>query len=317
MQSNWTGIGIAAHDRQSAFFCEIVERLSGGRVTVTNYDAEVILGIGETFTGVSDGVADLAVTASVYHRGIVPVGLYTWAVPFTVESLEEFEVIYYELGATDILREAYAEHGVKFLSYQLSDEWGTCVSTFHIDEYADFDGKKVRAFGLWADWLVHNGASITVVPGGEIYMAIQTGVLDAAHFGAPNSWAGMKVAEVADYFLDPSIIPYDMNEIIMNMDTFNEMPPDLQEIMVAAARLTNAQMSAYTLVQDVKGRQDLKAVGIEFIRMPDDELLKAKEWCWTTFVEKRGEDPYIDRLIDIYTEYMELKEQYFTPKRLP
>jgi len=101
------------------------------------------------------------------------------------------------------------------------------------------------------------------------------------------------------------------------MDTFNEMPPDLQEIMVAAARLTNAQMSAYTLVQDVKGRQDLKAVGIEFIRMPDDELLKAKEWCWTTFVEKRGEDPYIDRLIDIYTEYMELKEQYFTPKRLP
>jgi len=317
MQSNWTGIGIAAHDRQSAFFCEIVEELSGGRVTVTNYDAEVILGIGETFTGVADGVADCAVTASIYHQGIVPVGLYTWAIPFTVESVDEFELIYYELGGRAVLDEAYAEHGVKFLSYQLSDEWGTVVSTFPVDEYADYDGKKVRAFGLWAEWLVHNGASITVVPGGEIYLAINTGVLDAAMFGAPNSWAGMKMWEVADYFIDPSIIPYDMNEIIMNLDTFNEMPADLQAIMVAAARLTNAQMVAYTIVQDVKGRQDLAAGGMEFIRMPDSELLEAKEWTWAKFQESRGIDPYIDRVVDIYTEYMELKELYFTPKRLP
>ena len=317
MQSNWTGIGIAAHDRQSAFFCEIVEEMSGGRVTVTNYDAEVILGIGETFTGVADGVADCAVTASIYHQGIVPVGLYTWAIPFTVESVDEFEVIYYELNGRAVLDEAYAVHGVKFLSYQLSDEWGTVVSTFPVDAYADYDGKKVRAFGLWAEWLVHNGASITVVPGGEIYLAINTGVLDAAMFGAPNSWAGMKMWEVADYFIDPSIIPYDMNEIIMNLDTFNEMPADLQAIMVAAARVTNNQMVAYTIVQDVKGRQDLAAGGMEFIRMPDAELIAAKEWTWAKFQESRGIDPYIDRVIDIYTEYMELKELYFTPKRLP
>lgn len=284
---------------------------------MTNYDAEVLLGISEIFPGVADGVADLAVTASIYAQGIVPVGLYTWGIPFTIESVEEFELIYYELGANAILDEAYAEHGVKFLSYQLSDEWGTVVSTFPIDEYADYNGKKVRAFGLWAEWLVHNGASITVVPGGEIYLAISTGVLDAAMFGAPNAWAGAKMWEVADYFVDPSIIPYDMNEIIMNLETFNEMPPDLQEIMVAASRLTNAQMSAYTFVQDVKGRQDLKAGGIEFLRMPDDELIKAKEWTWAKFMESRGIDPYIDRVIDIYSEFMELKEIYFTPKRLP
>ena len=76
-------------------------------------------------------------------------------------------------------------------------------------------------------------------------------------------------------------------------------------------------MSAYTFIQDALAWQELEAQGIEFLRMPDDELLKAKDWCWTTFVGKRGEDPYIDRLIDIYVEYMELKDLYFTPKRLP
>lgn len=316
MQSNWTGIGINAHDRQSAFFVEIVEELSGGRITVKNFDAEVLLGIGETFTGVADGVADLAVTASIYHKGIVPVGEYTWAVPFTIEQVEMFELIYYELGAVDILTEAYAEHGVKFLSYQVSDEWGTVVSTFPIEKYSDFDGKKVRAFGLWAEWLVYNGASITVVPGGEIYLAISTGILEAAMFGAPNSWAGMKMWEVADYFVDPSSIPYDMNEIIMNLDTFNELPADLQVVMVAAARLTNAQMSAYIIIEDVKGRQDLKAGGMEFLRIGDDELKEAREWTWAKFQEARSKGPYIARLVDIYNEAMELKDLYFTPKKL-
>ena len=82
MQSNWTGIGIQSQDRSAEMFVERVNKLSGGRIEITNFDAGVLLGIGETFRGVSAGVADLAVTAPVYHRGIVPVGEYLWSVPF-------------------------------------------------------------------------------------------------------------------------------------------------------------------------------------------------------------------------------------------
>ena len=74
-----------------------------------------------------------------------------------------------------------------------------------------------RAFGIWADWLVHNGASIVTVPGGEVYTAIQTKILDAAAFGSPDAWAGMKMHEVCKYYLNPSVIPYDIVEVIMNL----------------------------------------------------------------------------------------------------
>lgn len=318
LQSNWTGIGIESQDRAAKLFVERVNRMSNGRIKVRNFDAEVLLGIGETFRGVGSGVADLAITASVYHRGTVPVGEYLWAVPFfPFTNLEFYEYIYQFMGIKELWREAYAQHGVMHLNYECSDEWGNMVSTRPIKTYADFQGMKVRAFGIWADWLVHNGASIVTVPGGEVYTAIQTKILDAAAFGAPDAWAGMKIYEVCDYFINPSVVPYDVVEVIMNLETFNEMPEDLQEVMLSASRVHNLDISALTIRADAGGRKELADRGMETIIMPDEELKKAADWCWERFLSKRGTDPYIDKVIDIYTEAKELHKTYYGPKRLP
>ena len=124
LQSNWTGIGIESQDRAVKLFVERVGRMSGGRIEVTNFNAEVLLGIGETFRGVGSGVADLAITSSVYHRGIVPVGEYLWAVPFfPFTNVEFYEYIYQFMGIKELWREAYKPHGVMHLS------WGDHDST--------------------------------------------------------------------------------------------------------------------------------------------------------------------------------------------
>jgi len=318
LQSNWTGIGIESQDRAAKLFVERVNRMSNGRIKMRNFDAEVLLGIGETFRGVGSGVADLAITSSVYHRGIVPVGEFLWAVPFfPFTNVEFYEYIYQFMGIKEVWREAYKPHGVMHLNYECSDEWGSMVSTRPIEKYSDYQGMKVRAFGIWADWLVHNGASIVTVPGGEVYTAIQTKILDAAAFGAPDAWAGMKMYEVCDYFINPSVVPYDVCEIIMNLETFNEMPEDLQEVMISAARVHNLDISALTIPTDARGRKALADGGMKAMRMPDDELKTAAEWCWNRFTGLRGKDPFIDKVIDIYTEAKDLYVNYYGPKQLP
>lgn len=318
LQSNWTGIGIESQDRAAQLFVERVNTMSGGRIQMTNFNAEVLLGIGETFRGVSSGVADLAITSSVYHRGIVPVGEYLWAVPFfPFTNVEFYEYIYQFMGIKELWREAYRPHGVMHLSYECSDEWGTMVSTRPIEKYADFKGMKVRAFGIWADWLVHNGASIVTVPGGEVYTAIQTKILDAAAFGSPDAWAGMKMHEICKYFINPSVVPYDVCEIIMNLKTFNEMPKDLQEVMLSASRVHNLDLSALTIPTDARGRKRLADGGMQTMMMPDEELKKAADWCWNRFLSMKGKVPHIDKMIEIYTEARELHKNYFGPKRLP
>ncbi len=130
LQSNWTGIGIESQDRATKQFIDRVQRMSGGRIEITNFNAEVLLGIGETFRGVGSGVADIAVTASIYHRGIVPIGEYLWGVPFfPVTSLEFYEHVYQNMGIKEVWQEAYKPHNVAHLTYMISDEWGAMVST--------------------------------------------------------------------------------------------------------------------------------------------------------------------------------------------
>ncbi len=318
MQSNWTGIGIAAQDEAVKLFVERVDRMSNGRIKIKNFDADVLLGIGETFSGVGSGVADLAVTSPIYCRGIVPVGYYLWAVPFYPNDSVEFSTLWHDiLGGDEIWNEAYAEHGVKHLAYINSDEWGTMVSTRPIRKFSDFKGMKVRAFGLWADWLVKQGASIVTVPGGEIYVAIQTKILDAAAFGSPDAWVGAKLYEVCKYFINPSIIPYDGCEIIMNLKKLGKMPPDLQEILQSAAKVHNLDFTARTIRQDGAARQILAEKGMETITIPDDELKKAEKWCWNRFLQEKGKDKYVDRLMEVFIKARKMHKAYFGPKRLP
>ncbi len=318
LQSNWTGIGVESQDRAVDRLVDRINKMSGGRIEVTNFDAEVLLGIGETFNGVGTGVADLAVTASIYHRGTVPVGEYLWSVPFyPVTNVEFYETMYQFMGLKELWREAYAPHNVMHLSYTCSDEWGAMMSTRPVESYADFKGMKVRAFGIWAEWLVKNGASIVVLPGGEIYTAIQTKILDAAAFGAPDAWAGMKMHEVCKYYINPSVAPYDITEIIMNLKTYNEMPADLQEVLLSAARVFNLDITALTIPTDANGRKELAAGGVETILMPDEELREAADWCWNKFISKRGTMPHIDKMIDIYTAAREMYKNYYGPKQLP
>jgi TRAP-type mannitol/chloroaromatic compound transport system substrate-binding protein len=318
LQSNWTGIGIESQDRATKLFVDRVNRMSGGRIEVTNFNAEVLLGIGETFRGVGSGVADIAVTAPIYHRGIVPVAEYLWAVPFfPFTNLEFYELIYQYMGIKEIFQDAYRPHNVAHLTYMCSDEWGAMVSTRPVAKYADFQGMKVRAFGIWADWLAHNGASIVTVPGGEVYTAIQTRILDAAAFGSPDAWAGMKMHEVAKYYINPSIVPYDVVECIMNQRTFSSMPADLQEVMISAARVMNLDISALTITTDVRGRKRLADGGMQTIMMPDEELLQAADWCWNRFAGMRGKMPFVDKVIDIYTDARQVYKDYYGPKRLP
>ena len=318
LQSNWTGIGIQSQDRAAKLFVERVNKMSGGRIELTNFNAEVLLGIGETFRGVGSGVADLAVTAPIYHRGTVPVGEYLWAVPFfPVTNLEFYENIYHYMGVKELWQEAYKPHNVGHLTYMISDEWGAMVSTREIRKFSDFKGLKVRAFGIWAEWLVEQGASIVTVPGGEVYTAIQTRLIDAAAFGGPDACAGMKMYEVCDYYINPSPCPYDVTEIIMNMDKWNELPEDLQEVLLAASRVYNLDFTSMTVAADGRGRQILAEGGMETLLIPDEELREAAEWCWEQFTAKAGTMPYIDRMIEIYGQAREMHAAYYGAKQLP
>jgi len=64
----------------------------------------------------------------------------------------------------------------------------------------------VRILGKIADMLkMDKGVSPVLVPGEEIYTALSTGVIDAAHWGAAAGALTTKLCEPAKYYIQPNL----------------------------------------------------------------------------------------------------------------
>lgn len=52
-------------------------------------------------------------------------------------------------------------------------------------KFADFKGLRIRTPGWYMDIMNSLGASVSPLSGGEVYLALERGVIDAAEFSSP------------------------------------------------------------------------------------------------------------------------------------
>ena len=317
LQSSWTGIGITQQDEACRRFVERTKEMSNGRLLITNYDADVLVGANECYQAIAEGVVDMAVASPNFFGGQEPVGLYMWQLPFFVEHEEFYDMVYYELGGRELWRDVYDDHGIFALNYMLSDEWGSMASRVPVNHLSDLDGLKIRTIGIHGSLMEENGASVTMFPPVEMYSAFSTGVIDAAVFGSPNGWLGLKIYEVAPYYIDPPMVPYDINETIVCLDSWNALPDDLKAILEASSRLHSAEWAALSMPVDAAARTLLKEAGMTFCVLPDEEVIQAKERSFELFEETKEIDAYCAKYYDIVMQALEIKEAFYGPRQIP
>ena len=317
LQSSWTGIGVPHQDEVARRFVQRTKEMSGGRLLITNYDADVLVGPTESYEATATGVIDMAVVSPGWYSGVEPVCEYMWALPFFTEHEEFYDMVYYELGGRELWRDIYAGHNLFALNYMLSDEWGSMCSTVPINNLSDIDGLKIRTMGIHGTFMQEQGAGITMFPPAEIYSAFSTGVVDASIFASPNGWYGMSIFEVAPYYIDPPFVPYDICEVIVSMDSWNTLPDDLKAILEASSRLHSSEWASLSVKADGTARGLLKDAGMTFCVLPDDEVIQAKNRCFEIFQASASKDANCAAYVDIVNRALEIKSAYYGPRAIP
>ena len=100
-----------------------------------------------------------------------------------------------------------------------------------IETLADFEGRKVRSHGsALSDWIEGFGASAQFVAFAEVYTALERGVLDCGVTVAFASVA-QRWYEVTTYMVGP-LATQTVNTVIISPQVWNELPPDLQQILI-------------------------------------------------------------------------------------
>lgn len=78
------------------------------------------------------------------------------------------------------------------------------LANFQVESLEDFHGKKIRALGVWGDFLAALGASPTTSPA-QRSIALQLGTIDGALYGWSSLSDSNNIREVAQYALSPSM----------------------------------------------------------------------------------------------------------------
>ena len=213
-------------------FAEAVEAMSNGQIKIKLFGGSSIVPMKEVLATVGSGALEMALIAEGYWHKLIPVSEVA-GLPFAFRNIWEAEYFMYNLGLADMLKEGYAKHNVYHLPYEAYPVG--IMSKKPINTVEDFKGMKFRAYGVMAEWLTELGASTSYIPGGELYTALATGVVDGAHWGDAGPMYIMKFHEVLKNYMMPEPIMGAWNNLIINMDVWKKLTPVQQKIIETAA----------------------------------------------------------------------------------
>lgn len=286
--------------------CKNVKEASGGRLDITYYALNEIVPVMETWEAVGKGVTEMAYSYGAYWLGKTPLAAYSCGLAYTMRDERDFYVLLRILGLEDVIREAYTEHNIYLAS--VAPCMATVMQTkFPVTKVADLKGRKLRATGMIADMLTEAGASTVYFPGGEIYGALERGVVEGVVYGPLSSQYDMGFHEVTGYVLMPALAATEADEFLVNMDAWNSLPDDLKEILaLACSEESHFHTALYRHASDLALEDQVKNWGTKVTYMPEEERAKMAA-CMVKVMEKySAEDPYFAEATEIVKEYMRL-----------
>lgn len=195
--SKLPGIGTPA-----LYLAEQVNAMSGGNMQFRIEEPGKVVPAFEILNAVSSGKVPAGFTWVGYDAGKIPaLPLYSGA-PFNMEPPAYTAWWYFGDGAK-MLQEIYAKQNVHPVLCSIVGPETAGWYRQPIDGLDDYKGLKIRFAGLGGQVLQKLGASVTMLPGGELFQALEKGTIDATEFSLPSIDQVLGFHKVVKYNIFP------------------------------------------------------------------------------------------------------------------
>ncbi len=149
----------------------------------------------------SPSLYDIALQA-LAKRGLLPASALFGAVPFGMESVEFMAWMYFG-GGNELLRELFKPHNVVPIFCGTISPEAAGWFRQEITSPDQLKGLKFRAAGLGGKVYQKVGSSVTLLPAGELFQALEKGVLDGTEFSLPSVDDQLGFYKVAKFYMLP------------------------------------------------------------------------------------------------------------------
>ncbi len=317
---NFPGLGTAAEH-----FSEQVERMSKGRLIVKVFGAGQLVPALEVFDAVSQGTVEMGHGAAYYWKGKVPSSVFFTSAPFGLNAQEMNGWLHYG-GGLELWREAYAPFNLRPFAGGNTGVQMAGWFNREINSLDDIKGLKMRIPGLGGEVIIRAGGESVTIPGGELYTALQTGVIDATEWVGPYNDLAFGFHQIAKYYYYPGWQETGPAlELIINQTAWDSLPDDLQAIVEAAARASNQDMlDEYTARNNAALVTLVEEHDVQLRVLPDDVLIELHRLSDQVLADLIAKDPMAKRVYasqkafqDQVSDYHKISEEaYYRARRL-
>ena len=250
--------GLATLQGGAVRFGKLCDQLSGGRLKIQVFaGGELVPPLG-TFDAVSKGTVEAGSGASYYWAGKQAATQWFCAVPFGLNA-QGMNAWFYSGGGLKLWEEVYAPFD---LVPRPGGNTGVQMAGWFrkkINAVSDYKGLKMRISGLGGKVVAKAGGTVVLLPGGEIYTALERGVIDAAEWVGPYDDIKLGLHQAARYYYYPGWHePGTVLEHMFNKKAYDSLPSDLKAVVDTASADCNLWMLAEYNALNATNLMDLK-----------------------------------------------------------
>ena len=298
---NFPGLGTGAE-----FLAQQINRMSNGRIHVKVYGAGELVPAFEIFDAVSNGSAQMGHGSAYYWKGKNSALQFFSTTPFGMTAIEMNAWLYHG-GGMELWQEAYKQFGLVPTAAGNTNVQMAGWFNKEINTLEDLKGLKMRIPGLGGEVLKRAGGTPVNLPGGELFTSLQSGNIDATEWVGPYNDLAFGFHKIAKYYYYPGWHePGTTLECFINQDAFNELPSDLQSIVMTACRVANQDMALEYIARNNDALETLvHEHNVDVRKLPDDVISKLAALSKEVTAELGYTDPLARKIFDSYSNFFE------------
>ncbi|RXE47593.1 TRAP transporter substrate-binding protein [Chromohalobacter israelensis] len=238
-------------------FCQKVEAMSDGRMKIQHFAAGELIPAMEGFNSVAGGMVEMNAGNAYFWAGQLPAAQYFTTVPFGMNT-QGMNAWIYHGGGQELWDELYAPLGLKAMPMGNTGVQMTGWFREPLESVDDLNGLKMRIPGLAGKVYSELGVAVRLLPGSEIFPALERGVIDAAEFVGPYQDRRLGLQKAASYYYTTGWHePTNVTELLINKAAWESLPSDLQAIVSVAAKACNVESQAWCESVNAEALEDL------------------------------------------------------------
>ncbi|KZL25931.1 MULTISPECIES: TRAP transporter substrate-binding protein [unclassified Pseudovibrio] len=301
---------------------EQLKLMSGGSIKMKVYEPGKLVPPFEILDAVSSGKINSGYTTAGYWAGKIPAAPLFSAVPFGPEAGEYAAWLYYGNGLS-LYQEMYDQAGynVKVLPCAIIAPETSGWFAKEINSPEDLKGLKMRFFGLGGKVMQKLGVATSLLPGGEIFPALEKGAIDATEFSMPAIDARLGFHKLVKYNYFPGWHQQaTVFELLINKDVWNKASDTHKAIIENACKASVTDSFAEgEAIQHEALLDNVNNNGVQ-IKQWSPEMLDVFRSTWNDVAqEEAANDAFFAKVLTDLNQFRDnykiWKENAFLPRK--